>query len=161
MNSTKASTTTLLLLTLLLITELSTLSGAARPGPTPTGADGGDGLPFFGPGGGFGIPGFDTPWGQGITGGGYGYGYGSPEGGYARSGTIRPTVVCRDKGPCYMKKLTCPAKCFSSFSKSGKGYGAGGGGGGCTVDCKNKFGLKLWAVGSASMLFMLLDRFKL
>ncbi|XP_027338738.1 uncharacterized protein F12A10.7 [Abrus precatorius] len=93
---------------------------------------------FFGPGGGFSIPGFGNGFGNGIIGGGYGSGYGGPSGGSSKGGIIRPTVVCKDKGPCYQKKVTCPAKCFSSFSRSGKGYGAGGGGGGCTIDCKKK-----------------------
>lgn len=93
---------------------------------------------FFGPGGGFGVPGLGNGWGNGIISGGYGAGYGGPTGGYSKGGVIRPTVVCKEKGPCYKKKLTCPAKCFSSFSKSGKNYGAGGGGGGCTMDCKKK-----------------------
>ncbi|KAL2932132.1 Chromatin structure-remodeling complex subunit SFH1 [Bienertia sinuspersici] len=124
------------LLTLLLITTISSLTGATRPDPTSKGPKpkgrGGD---FFGPGVGFGIPGFDDP---GTIGGGYGYGSGSPSGGHGKSGTIRPSVVCKEKGPCYMKKLRCPAKCFYSFSRSGKGYGGGGGGGGCTMDCKKK-----------------------
>lgn len=91
---------------------------------------------YFGPGGGVNIPGFGNVGG----GGGYGYGagYGGPKGGYARGGVVRPTVVCKEKGPCYKKKLTCPAKCFSSYSRSGKGYGYGGGGGGCTIDCTKK-----------------------
>uniref|UniRef100_A0A5B7APU8 Putative glycine-rich cell wall structural protein 1.0 n=1 Tax=Davidia involucrata TaxID=16924 RepID=A0A5B7APU8_DAVIN len=98
---------------------------------------GGGGGGFFGPGGGFNIPGFGSGWGNGI-GGGYGAGYGGPSGGYSKGGVIRPTVECKEKGPCYKKKLTCPAKCFTSYSRSGKNYGAGGGGGGCTVDCKKK-----------------------
>ncbi|KAK8575273.1 hypothetical protein V6N13_033487 [Hibiscus sabdariffa] len=90
---------------------------------------------LFGPGpAGFGIPG----WGNGIIGGGYGAGVGGPSGGYSKGGVIRPTVVCKVKGPCFNKKLACPAKCFTSFSRSGKGYGSGGGGGGCTMDCKKK-----------------------
>ncbi|XP_028788726.1 glycine-rich cell wall structural protein 2 [Neltuma alba] len=92
---------------------------------------------YYGPGAGF-IPGFGKGFGDGIVGGGYGAGYGGPNGGSSRGGVIRPTVVCKEKGPCYQKKVTCPAKCFSSFSRSGKGYGSGGGGGGCTIDCKNK-----------------------
>lgn len=89
---------------------------------------------FFGPGSGFDIPGFGNG-----GGGGFGAGYGGPGGGYSRGGIIRPTVVCKEKGtPCYKKKLTCPAKCFRSYSRSGKGYGGGGGGGGCTIDCKKK-----------------------
>ncbi|KAF8413957.1 hypothetical protein HHK36_001954 [Tetracentron sinense] len=93
---------------------------------------------FMNPGGGFEIPGMGSGWGNGIIGGGYGAGYGGPTGGYSKGGTIRPTVVCKDKGPCYKKKLTCPAKCFTSYSRSGKNYGSGGGGGGCTMDCKKK-----------------------
>ncbi|KAL1215940.1 hypothetical protein V5N11_028936 [Cardamine amara subsp. amara] len=51
-------------------------------------------------------------------------------------GIMRPTVVCKEKGHCHNKKLTCPAKCFWFGGRSGKGYGGGGGGGGCTMDCK-------------------------
>ncbi|KAK4753241.1 hypothetical protein SAY87_022039 [Trapa incisa] len=88
---------------------------------------------FFGSGGGFGIPGLGNGWG-----GGYGGGFGGPRGGYSKGGIMRPTVVCKEKGPCFRKKLTCPAKCFFSYSHSGKGNGGGGGGGGCTMDCKKK-----------------------
>ena len=102
-----------------------------------TGSDAGMGG-FFGPGSGFGVPGFGNGIGNGIVGGGYGSGYGGPNGGHSKGGIIRPSVVCKQKGPCYMKKLTCPAKCFTSYSRSGKGYGSGGGGGGCTMDCKKK-----------------------
>ncbi|PPR80759.1 hypothetical protein GOBAR_AA39951 [Gossypium barbadense] len=70
--------------------------------------------------------------------GGYGAGFGGPTGGYSKGGVIRTTVVCKEKGPCFNKKLTCPAKCFTYFRRSGKGYGEGGGGGGCTMDCKKK-----------------------
>lgn len=102
------------------------------------GNDGGMGG-FFGPGGGFNIPGLGKGWGGGNgVGGGYGVGVGGPNGGYAKGGVTRPTVVCNEKGPCYNKKLTCPAKCFTSYSHAGKGYGSGGGGGGCTMDCKKK-----------------------
>lgn len=93
----------------------------------------GGGNGFFGSGGGYDIPG----WG-GVVGGGWGGGAGGPSGGSSGSGVIRPVVVCKDKGPCYKKKLRCPAKCFTSWSRSGKGYGGGGGGGGCTMDCKKK-----------------------
>lgn len=88
---------------------------------------------FFGPGGGFNIPGFGP-----VVGGGYGSGYGGPNGGHSKSGVIRSAVVCKEKGPCYKKRLICPAKCFTSYSRSGKGYGYGGGGGGCTIDCQKK-----------------------
>ncbi|GAB4826893.1 hypothetical protein Ancab_033771 [Ancistrocladus abbreviatus] len=103
------------------------------------GSSGGGVGGFFGPGGRFSIPGFEGNWpGSGIIGGGYGAGYGGPAGGRSRSGIVRPSMVCKEKGPCYMKKLTCPSKCFTSYSGSGKGYGSGGGGGGCTMDCKKK-----------------------
>ncbi|KNA05117.1 hypothetical protein SOVF_193250 [Spinacia oleracea] len=135
------------LLTLLIITTISSLTGATRSNPNSKGTkskskgggagfgggSGDSGDDFFGPGGGFGIPGYNDP---GMFGGGYGYGYGSPSGGHGKSGTVRPSVVCKETGPCYMKKLRCPAKCFYSFSRAGKGYGGGGGGGGCTMDCK-------------------------
>lgn len=143
-------------LTILLITSTSPLCGATRSGASAelnnnklskgkatnqntkgggygNGYDAGMGG-FFGPGSG--IPGFGN--GNGIIGGGYGAGYGGPNGGHGKGGIIRPTVVCRERGPCYMKKLTCPKKCFTSYSRSGKGYGGGGGGGGCTMDCKKK-----------------------
>ncbi|CAA7029701.1 unnamed protein product [Microthlaspi erraticum] len=92
---------------------------------------------YFPPGTNFGIPGFSgKDWGN--IGGGYGGGYGGPSGGHDKNGVVRPTKVCKEKGHCFMKKLTCPAKCFKSFSSSGKGYGGGGGGGCCTIDCKKK-----------------------
>ncbi|XP_011096289.1 eggshell protein 2A [Sesamum indicum] len=105
----------------------ATLSLATRPQP-----DAGPGG-FLGPGGGFNIPGFGPGFG-----GGYGSGYGGPSGGHSKHGIIRTSFVCSEKGPCYKKKLTCPARCFSSYGRSGKGYGYGGGGGGCTMDCKKK-----------------------
>jgi hypothetical protein len=45
--------------------------------------------------------------------------------------------------------LTCPAKCFTSFSRSDEGYGGGGGGGGCTIDCKKKCSAYCWMDWSA------------
>nr|BAJ86081.1 predicted protein [Hordeum vulgare subsp. vulgare] len=106
------------------------------PATKPPGAGvvggGGGGMPAI-PGFGS-IPGFNVPG----MGGGWGGGYGGPDGGYARGGVAASTTVCSEKGPCYKKKLTCPKKCFSSYSGAGKGYGGGGGGGGCTVDCKTK-----------------------
>ncbi|CAN1854269.1 hypothetical protein LINPERHAP1_LOCUS41275 [Linum perenne] len=112
---------------------LISLSTATRPEPTSPPAPEG----FFGPGTGFGfdMPGFGKGW---DLGGGYGSGFGGPKGGHSKSGVYRPTVVCKEKGPCLNKKLRCPAKCFTSYSRSGKGYGGGGGGGGCTMDCKKK-----------------------
>ncbi|KAH0915129.1 hypothetical protein HID58_029575 [Brassica napus] len=85
-----------------------------------------------------GVPGFDG-YPDSETGSRAGVGGGYAEGTVVRAGgVVRPTVTCRVKGPCNGKKLRCPAKCFSSFSRSGKGYGGGGGGGGCTMDCKKK-----------------------
>ncbi|XP_020194812.1 uncharacterized protein [Aegilops tauschii subsp. strangulata] len=104
---------------------------ATKP-PGSGGVGGGGGMPNI-PGIGT-IPGFTVPG----MGGGWGGGYGGPDGGYSRGGVAASTTVCSEKGPCYKKKLTCPKKCFSSYSGSGKGYGGGGGGGGCTVDCKTK-----------------------
>ncbi|KAJ8506703.1 hypothetical protein OPV22_007589 [Ensete ventricosum] len=99
---------------------------------------GGAGIPWFGaePGGFFGHGGgFHVP---AEIGGGWGAGFGGPSGGYARGGVVRPSVVCSEKGPCYKKRVTCPDRCFTSFSRSGKGYGGGGGGGGCTIDCEKR-----------------------
>lgn len=111
--------------------------GSSKSGKKDKGMGG-----YWGPGSGFGnIPGFGNGWpGNGgvVGGGGYGAGFGGPTGGYSKDGTIRSTVECKEKGPCYKKKLSCPAKCFTSYSRSGKGYGGGGGGGGCTIDCKKK-----------------------
>ncbi|KAL0914557.1 hypothetical protein M5K25_014914 [Dendrobium thyrsiflorum] len=125
-----AAAASLLLLALLVATSTS---ASRNPDPTAGG--------FFGPGGQFNIPGFggsgtNNDWGS--LGGGYGGGYGGPSGGHNRDGVVRPSVVCSEKGPCLNKRLICPAKCFTSYSSSGKGYGGGGGGGGCTVDCKKK-----------------------
>ncbi|CAN0852818.1 hypothetical protein LINGRAHAP2_LOCUS5431 [Linum grandiflorum] len=108
-------------------------SASTRHEPGSSSPNPGD---FFGPGTGFGVPEFGKGWDMG--GGGYGSGYGGPKGGHSKNGVYRPTVVCKEKGPCLNKKLRCPAKCFTSYSHSGKGYGGGGGGGGCTMDCKKK-----------------------
>ncbi|KAG6594623.1 hypothetical protein SDJN02_10594, partial [Cucurbita argyrosperma subsp. argyrosperma] len=121
-----------LLVAVLLLSPAFSLATARN-----SGGGGFDGM--FGPGNGFDdIPGFGKGWDKGIIGGGYGGGYGGPKGGYGKGGIIRNTVVCKEKGPCYNKKVTCPAKCFSSYSRSGKGFGGGGGGGGCTIDCTKK-----------------------
>ncbi|PIA28926.1 hypothetical protein AQUCO_06500040v1 [Aquilegia coerulea] len=147
------------LLTILLVANINTLFTSAttttptsnKPNPKPItnnkgsapkkgGTTGGgipgfgNGIPGFSPGSGFQVPGFGNIGGAG----GYGSGFGGPKGGYSKGGIIRPSVVCKDKGPCFNKKLICPAKCFTSYSRSGKNYGAGGGGGGCTMDCKKK-----------------------
>ncbi|EPS71825.1 hypothetical protein M569_02931 [Genlisea aurea] len=117
-----------------LIFSLLLLSAVARLAPEEEG--GGGGYDF-----GFPDPGFDIPGFGSGTGGGYGYGFGGPTGGHSKSGVFPTSVLCRDKGPCYKKRVTCPQRCFSSFAGAGKGYGYGGGGGGCTIDCK-----KYWPV---------------
>lgn len=155
----KPMTTFLLFTTLILIASSSFATRSVSSGSSPStqtkhsnpnpkdnnNNNQGGGIPggVFGPGGGFNIPGFGNGFGNGF-GGGYGSGYGGPNGGHSKNGIIRSSVVCTEKGPCYQKKLTCPAKCFSSFSHSGKGYGGGGGGGGCTIDCKNKCSAYCW-----------------
>ncbi|KAF0908306.1 hypothetical protein E2562_024720 [Oryza meyeriana var. granulata] len=96
-------------------------------GAEPGGGEGG--------GGGF----FEVPWFGPPGGGGWGAGYGGAGGGggggYARHEMAPPSTVCMEKGPCYKKRLTCPEKCFKSFSFEGKHGGGGGGGGGCSFDC--------------------------
>lgn len=143
----KPPTTLLLLLLLAVAVAFSTaardLDDELTSSSKQRGGQPGQGVPGFGPdqpgffrppgGGRFGIPGFG---GWSNYGGGYGYGSGGPAGSSGWHGVDPPSVVCSEKGRCYKKKLTCPAKCFTSYSHSGKGYGGGGGGGGCTIDCK-------------------------
>ncbi|KAL6573985.1 hypothetical protein OROHE_001527 [Orobanche hederae] len=139
----KSTTSTFLtrLLSFLLVVSV-TISLATRPEPDQKKAsrrgggsdDYGMGGGVFGPGGGFDIPGFGP-----VVGGGYGSGFGGPSGGgRSKHGVIRNAVVCKERGPCYKKRLMCPLKCFTSYGRSGKGYGYGGGGGGCTIDCQEK-----------------------
>ncbi|TVU48785.1 hypothetical protein EJB05_00059, partial [Eragrostis curvula] len=131
---------TLLLLSVVLVAFAARDLDGANPLPAPAGRPG----PYYGYGGGGGIPGFPPGGfyggvpGNGNGGFGGGGGWGAGYGGYAHGGVEVPTVVCQEKGPCYGKKVTCPKKCFWSYSRSGNGYGAGGGGGSCTVDCKYK-----------------------
>ncbi|XP_039130903.1 glycine-rich RNA-binding protein 1-like, partial [Dioscorea cayenensis subsp. rotundata] len=89
-------------------------------------------------GGGYGGPngGYNKGGGGGGYGCGYGAEYGGPNGGYNKGGVVIPSVVCSEPGPCYKKRLACPAKCFSYYSRSGRNYGGGGGGGGCAIDCE-------------------------
>ncbi|CAG7898036.1 unnamed protein product, partial [Brassica rapa] len=128
---TNMFTKPIILASLLLIVFVSATHSARHK-------SGNDGSGFGGVPGFDGIPGFGNGFPGTGVGGGYGGGYGGPSGGFGKGGVVRPTVTCRVKGPCNGKKLRCPAKCFSSFSRSGKGYGGGGGGGGCTMDCKKK-----------------------
>ncbi|RAL39431.1 hypothetical protein DM860_002964 [Cuscuta australis] len=118
---------TLITLPILAFVLILTPTSATRPPPEAEPATPGFGLPDLGPAGdSFGLP-------SGIV-GGYGSGFGGPNG---KSGMVNQPLVCQDKGPCFQKQLTCPAKCFQSFANSGKGYGFGGAAGGCTFDCKN------------------------
>ncbi|XP_062190126.1 uncharacterized protein LOC133893170 [Phragmites australis] len=79
------------------------------------------GMPWFGP-----QPrGFFGGWGAGVP-------------GYRRGAVVPPSTVCAEQGPCHGKRLTCPAKCFKSFSYGGKHGGGGGGGGGCSFDCSRR-----------------------
>ncbi|MCL7021626.1 hypothetical protein MKW94_002078 [Papaver nudicaule] len=97
--------------------------------PQEKGNGGGHGV-LFGPAGGFEIPAFGRGWGSdGAIGSG---------GGYSKGGVIRPIVVCKQRGPCYHKKVICPTKCSTSNSHSGKHHGVGAGSGSCTIDCKKK-----------------------
>ncbi|KAE8812256.1 glycine-rich cell wall structural protein-like [Hordeum vulgare] len=70
--------------------------------------------------------------------GGWGAGGVGPGGGFARRGVVQPSMVCAEQGPCYQQRLTCPSKCFSSYSYHGKNGGGGGGGGGCSFDCTSR-----------------------
>lgn len=108
-----------------------------KPNPAGHTTNPGTGIPGFG---GFGIPGFGNgnPFNMPGFSGGWGGGYSGSNGGRSYGGVVVPSVVCSEKGPCYKKRVTCPQKCFSSHSSSGKNYGAGGGGGGCTIDCKKR-----------------------
>ncbi|CAL9096960.1 unnamed protein product [Musa acuminata var. zebrina] len=121
--------TALLLFSLLLAAAVAARELDDKRGKSAkAGVDAAAYIPGFGADpGGFNMPGF---------GGGWGAGYGGWGAGYGRDGVAVPSVVCSDWGPCYNKKLTCPAKCFTSYSRYGRGYGGGGGGGGCTIDCK-------------------------
>ncbi|KAK8642140.1 hypothetical protein V6N13_011497 [Hibiscus sabdariffa] len=74
------------------------------------------------------------PWAGGPIGDDFGSSAGGPTGG-ASPGDVN-SIVCTEKGPCFNKKLTCPANCFGQVSKSGKGFSASAGGGGCSMDCK-------------------------
>uniref|UniRef100_J3MIA2 Uncharacterized protein n=1 Tax=Oryza brachyantha TaxID=4533 RepID=J3MIA2_ORYBR len=92
--------------------------------------------PHGGGGGGcFAVPWLGPPGGGGWGAWGAGYGGAGAGGGYAHHEATAPSTVCMEKGPCYKKRLTCPDKCFKSFSFKGKHGGGGGGGGGCSFDC--------------------------
>ncbi|CAN6170786.1 unnamed protein product [Urochloa humidicola] len=132
MSPTKAIV--LLLLSLLALSAPLTSSAAAgaynNGMPNPGGGFfGGAGMPswFGGGSGGPGAGGFFGGWGEGGL-------------GYRRGAVVPPSVVCTEQGPCHGKRLTCPARCFRSYSyKSAHGGGGGGGGGGgCSFDCTTR-----------------------
>ncbi|CAN6202923.1 unnamed protein product [Urochloa humidicola] len=104
-------------------------------GPNPAGGffGGGGGMPWFGPGGGGGgaVPG-------GAAAGGFFGGWGEGGLGYQRGAVVPPSVVCAEEGPCHGKRLTCPARCFRSYSYKSAHGGGGGGGGGCSFDCTTR-----------------------
>ncbi|CAL9237941.1 unnamed protein product [Arabidopsis halleri] len=85
-----------------------------------------------------GYPGLTTEPATGfiLPGSGPGGSYSELSGENNKGRVVRPTVVCKEKGHCYKKELTCPAKCFKSSSRNVKVYIGSGGGGGCTIDCK-------------------------
>ncbi|CAA0306885.1 unnamed protein product [Arabidopsis thaliana] len=131
-----------LLLTILLLTLTLSHSRPARPESSSSTGSYSDQLKKhskdnynkgYGSGG---YPGLTTEPATGfiLPGSGPGGSYSELSGGYSKGRGVRLTVVCEEKGHCYMKKLTCPAQCFKSLSRKGKGYG--GGGGGCNIDCK-------------------------
>ncbi|GJN10386.1 hypothetical protein PR202_ga28474 [Eleusine coracana subsp. coracana] len=102
------------------------------------GAPGGAG--FFGDGGGApGRGGFFGGGGGGGGGGGAGFGgWGAGGTWYRRGAVVPPSTVCAERGPCHGKRLTCPARCFKSYSYRSKNGGGGGGGGGCSFDCTKR-----------------------
>ncbi|CAM0146956.1 unnamed protein product [Urochloa decumbens] len=126
--------TLVLLVTLLALSAAPLASSAAGAGaghnngmPNPGGGFfGGGGMPWFGGGGpGAGAGGFFGGWGEGGL-------------GYRRGAVVPPSVVCAEKGPCQGKRLTCPARCFRSYSYKSAHGGGGGGGGGCSFDCTSR-----------------------
>ncbi|CAM0905256.1 unnamed protein product [Alopecurus aequalis] len=122
-----AAKATPFLLLLALALSFVVASSVAVHHPQGAGAGG-----FFGFGGG--IPEFGGGQRSGVS-GGWGAGGVGPGGGFARRGVVQPSMVCAEKGPCNNKRLTCPSRCFSSYSYNGKNSAGGGGSGGCTFDC--------------------------
>ena len=122
MSPTKTGVAALLaLLALSAPLAASAAGGYGRPNP----GGGGGGIPWFGGGPGQPGAGFFGGWGEGGL-------------GYRRGAVVPPSTVCAEQGPCRGKRLTCPARCFRSFSYKGKNGGGGGGGGGCSFDCTTR-----------------------
>ncbi|RLM87345.1 eggshell protein 2A-like [Panicum miliaceum] len=117
MSPTKTGVAVLLALLALSAPLASWAAGQGRPNP-------GGGIPWFGGGPGPGA-GFFGGWGEGGL-------------GYRRGAVVPPSMVCAEQGPCRGKRLTCPVRCFRSFSYKGKNGGGGGGGGGCSFDCTSR-----------------------
>ena len=80
------------------------------------------GMPRFSGGGVPGGGGFFGGWGEGGL-------------GYRRGAVVPPSTVCPQDGPCHGKRLTCPPRCFRTFSYGDKNVG---GGGGCSFDCTER-----------------------
>ena len=130
MSPTKTGVAVAALLALLALSAPLAPSAAGYGRPNPGGGPwfgGGGGIPWFGGGGGAGpgAAGFFGAWGEGGL-------------GYRRGAVVPPSMVCAEQGPCRGKRLTCPARCFRSFSYKGKNGGGGGGGGGCSFDCTTR-----------------------
>ncbi|ESQ50545.1 hypothetical protein EUTSA_v10022963mg [Eutrema salsugineum] len=51
---------------------------------------------------------------------------------------MNPTHTCTVQGPCYGKKLTCPAECYKSTNVEKEGYKSTSKSGGCSMDCTEK-----------------------
>lgn len=120
----------------LLLTLLAALHAAARNNNNNNenrnpGGGGGDPGAFFA-----GMPRFS---GGGVPGSGRFFGgWGEGGLGYRRGVVVPPSTVCPQDGPCRGKRLTCPPRCFRTFSYGGKNGGGGGGGGGCSFDCTER-----------------------
>ncbi|WVZ61726.1 hypothetical protein U9M48_011555 [Paspalum notatum var. saurae] len=127
MATPKASAAALLLLALSVPLLSSAAAAAHNPNPDPNAFFAG--MPFFGGAG---------PGGAAPGGGFFGGGWGEGGLGYRRGAVVPPSTVCAQDGPCRGKRLTCPARCFRTFSYRGKNGGGGGGGGGCSFDCTSR-----------------------
>ncbi|KAJ1287596.1 hypothetical protein BS78_02G021900 [Paspalum vaginatum] len=131
MAAPKATALLLLSLSLLALSVPPPASAAAAHRPNPPDPNAFfAGMPFFG--------GRGAPGGAGGFFGGAGWGEGGGGLGYRRGAVVPPSTVCPRDGPCRGKRLTCPARCFRTFSYRDKNGGGGGGGGGCSFDCTSR-----------------------
>jgi hypothetical protein len=101
-------------LVLLLLALLHAPPASSATGPRHDGPRPNNGMPWFGA---F----YGMPW-------------------FGGDALVRPSTVCTEPGPCHGKRLTCPARCFRSYSYTSEdgGGGGGGGGGGCSFDCTKR-----------------------